>query len=293
MGEHKGKKERYAKYREYKNQGHTVKEVSERFGISESTAATACRGMEPHKSKDKRKNQYTCATFDREQNAAKMIEERAPGFEYAGGFTSCDGYVFIRCKKCGALLRRSMITIRKREAACNNCKSINKAEQEKRRREEKEAKEQAKQDRHNEIVKRDAIKRAQREEKRNARKHACPICGRETTNKFCCSVECSNKRHDRIKENRRRTKQPGTLIDKDITIQALYERDKGTCYICGGLCDWNDKKEKDGSVICGNEYPSIDHVKPLSCGGLHSWDNVRLAHRICNSRKGAMYIPLG
>lgn len=25
---------------------------------------------------------------------------------------------------------------------------------------------------------------------------------------------------------------------------------------------------------------------PISKGGLHSWDNVRLAHRICNRRKG-------
>lgn len=26
-------------------------------------------------------------------------------------------------------------------------------------------------------------------------------------------------------------------------------------------------------------------VRPLSKGGLHAWDNVRLAHRICNTKK--------
>ena len=38
--------------------------------------------------------------------------------------------------------------------------------------------------------------------------------------------------------------------------------------------------------ICGNNYPTIDHVIPLAKGGMHSWDNVRLAHHNCNSIKG-------
>lgn len=42
----------------------------------------------------------------------------------------------------------------------------------------------------------------------------------------------------------------------------------------------------DGDTfIAGNMYPSIDHVRPLSRGGLHEWGNVKLAHRICNSIK--------
>jgi len=42
----------------------------------------------------------------------------------------------------------------------------------------------------------------------------------------------------------------------------------------------------DGDTfIAGNMYPSIDHVVPLSRGGLHEWGNVKLAHRICNSIK--------
>lgn len=42
----------------------------------------------------------------------------------------------------------------------------------------------------------------------------------------------------------------------------------------------------DGDVfIAGNWYPSIDHVIPISKGGRHSWDNVKLAHRLCNSVK--------
>ena len=35
-----------------------------------------------------------------------------------------------------------------------------------------------------------------------------------------------------------------------------------------------------------DNYPTIDHVMPLAKGGMHSWDNVRLAHHGCNSAKG-------
>ena len=75
------------------------------------------------------------------------------------------------------------------------------------------------------------------------------------------------------------------MVDNDITVRGLYLRDGGRCYLCGGLCDWTDFTEIDGTIICGNRYPSIDHVMPLSKGGLHSWDNVKLAHRKFNSLK--------
>jgi len=37
--------------------------------------------------------------------------------------------------------------------------------------------------------------------------------------------------------------------------------------------------------IVGLEYPSLDHVIPLSKGGEHSMSNARLAHTYCNSIK--------
>ena len=37
--------------------------------------------------------------------------------------------------------------------------------------------------------------------------------------------------------------------------------------------------------MIGANYPSIDHIIPVSRGGLHSWDNVRLAHFLCNAVK--------
>ena len=42
---------------------------------------------------------------------------------------------------------------------------------------------------------------------------------------------------------------------------------------------------KSLTFISGNNYPSIDHVIPVSKGGTHTWDNVKLAHRHCNTMK--------
>lgn len=96
------------------------------------------------------------------------------------------------------------------------------------------------------------------------------------------------KRENKIRELRRegRIKNNGE-IDKDITLDKLYIRDKGVCSLCGGKCDYRDcKVNENGHFITGSLYPSIDHTIPLSKGGTHTWDNVRLAHFRCNSIKG-------
>ncbi len=53
----------------------------------------------------------------------------------------------------------------------------------------------------------------------------------------------------------------------------LYEKDK-TCHICG-------------QEITEFDDATVDHVQPHSKGGRTTPDNARLAHRFCNSSKGA------
>ena len=54
-------------------------------------------------------------------------------------------------------------------------------------------------------------------------------------------------------------------------------RDGFFCHICG-----------QGSVV---EDPwEVEHVKPLIRGGSDDLENLRLAHRSCNRRKGTDYI---
>lgn len=72
----------------------------------------------------------------------------------------------------------------------------------------------------------------------------------------------------------------------------IIERDQGSCQLCGFPVDPEDIQEvegKDGrpAIIAGPRYPSIDHIVPRSEGGDHTMANLRLAHRDCNSVRGA------
>ena len=107
-----------------------------------------------------------------------------------------------------------------------------------------------------------------------------------------CSSACieAHNKADRKQYNRDthgkhrlRAKKYGVGFEKGITLHALVRRDGLTCALCGGLCNWKDVRQG----YCGPTYPSIDHIIPMSKGGEHSWNNVQVAHRLCNSSKGA------
>ncbi len=90
-----------------------------------------------------------------------------------------------------------------------------------------------------------------------------------------CSDECARKAENYFRDHRlERNGKP----DSTISLVKVYERDRGICQLCGDKIYFNlDPND--------NKYPSIDHIVPLAKGGLHSWDNVQLACRICNSLK--------
>ncbi len=56
-----------------------------------------------------------------------------------------------------------------------------------------------------------------------------------------------------------------------IKIEDLYIRDKGICYLCGNKVLLRDA--------------SVDHVIPLSLGGIHDYSNTALTHQGCNCKK--------
>jgi len=73
-------------------------------------------------------------------------------------------------------------------------------------------------------------------------------------------------------QNRRRARQLNASRIEKIDRMAIIERDKWTCYLCG--------------LICTPQNVTLDHVIPLFHGGSHTADNLRVACRSCNSRKG-------
>jgi 5-methylcytosine-specific restriction endonuclease McrA len=85
------------------------------------------------------------------------------------------------------------------------------------------------------------------------------------------------------RDRRRRVRKSGASIIEKIDAAAIYLRDKGICQIC---------RKK-----VAHAQASLDHIVPLSpipgwsMGGNHTMANVQLAHRRCNSRRGAGYLP--
>lgn len=98
--------------------------------------------------------------------------------------------------------------------------------------------------------------------------------------KECCklrrSVERLKQRDKKSKISNRqryRSEQMDRETDSDITLAAVFKRDKGICKKCG-----KPVKVKEAS---------IDHKHPMSKGGTHTWNNVQLMHVSCNKSKGA------
>ena len=102
--------------------------------------------------------------------------------------------------------------------------------------------------------------------------------------KYCshkCCLKYFNKRRKSPRVRR-------SLIAKGDTIPLgdLIERDHGICQICHEKVDMDDfYYDGDGHFHTGSRYPTIDHIKPVSKGGKHTWKNVQLAHLSCNGGK--------
>lgn len=218
---------------------------------------------------------------ERELERRKQVVKRCGAFEYVGNYTGSEGTADVRCLICGAIITRSWITIKQGAVACDNCKRLALEEKQRQQRKEQEQKQ---------------IKALLKREDGfdQLAFSVCECCGGlfippKRGIKYC-SRECRERVHNAVKKDRRLRRMARDGADK-ITLERLFDRDGGVCYICGGTCEWTDCEQRESAFIAGNKYPSIDHVIPLSCGGAHVWGNVRLAHRICNTVKGATYPP--
>lgn len=75
---------------------------------------------------------------------------------------------------------------------------------------------------------------------------------------------------------KRKARIRGAKIVERIDRHAIYDRDGGRCHLCGELAPREDF--------------TLDHLIPVVLGGNHTQDNVKVAHGVCNSRKGARFI---
>ena len=126
---------------------------------------------------------------------------------------------------------------------------------------------------------------------------ACRICGKAISSRYyntqiCSDDECARRNHRAITSSSRHRRRSLTGGEGSgvISWRSVREQQGPACYLCGYDTDDSDYTVRLGSdgrevFIVGLEYPSLDHVIPLSKGGEHSMSNARLAHTYCNSIK--------
>lgn len=192
----------------------------------------------------------------------------------------------VKCLKCGQLIKRKGKTLLYSKINCNHLTE----EQIKQRRLEKEINKTL-----SELSKeiKDINNRNELFEKELSKIKECEYCGRifyaKDYNWYCSDICKANMKKEKRKARKRlreaKAKKNGK-IEWNISLEKLIQRDEGICKICGRQVDTEDYYYTDeGYFIAGDNYPSIDHIIPLAKGGTHTWDNIQLAHRHCNSIK--------
>lgn len=203
-------------------------------------------------------------TTTREEAFANRFNSNVDGFVYSRGYRNSDKPSWIKCTACGTEMKRSGGYLRKvirgeKNIVCEHCQPNNNT------------------NKHKEISIRN-----------------CRQCDKEfktNSGESYCSQECWKRNKNRRRELMRRRKfrilKSKNLYDSSITLEKLIQKEKNVCYLCGGQCDLNDFiiDDRGSFSITGANYPSIEHVIPISKGGTHTWNNVKLAHHYCNAIK--------
>lgn len=218
---------------------------------------------------------------DREQTMKEDLARKTfYRIEYLGGYVNSDSTVRLRCVECSGEFQYTVDFIKRSDTfiECPYCRQTDKDRSDRLKRRVEARKREA-----------DRTSREFRKAYELERKKVCSGCGCrvDRPGRLCdaCRLEKKRAQWKANEIRRKRLIDSQACIDKSITLRRLSDRDKGICYICGGLVNWEDYRIENGQKLSGNTYPSIDHVIPLAHGGAHTWDNVRLAHRLCNSVK--------
>lgn len=290
--------------------GHSVRETAEKFGVTtvQINNVVKRRGLTNGRSWRQGSKEYD-KKLKKEAEARLEAILESKGFVYCGGYTDRDGKVEIACKTCGAKFTRTLPIIYHGSLVCLKCKSITHRQELKRLNEER--KEQKRIEFEQQKREREASKAEALFHLLNDKTHICTVCGKSFSiadymedcglkqiqrNPSYCSNACKRRlNHRKSKEckkrsgnfdrgnHRHRARKYGVAYEPGITLKKVFKRDNGICQICGKPCDWSDR---GWNKYCGPLYPSIDHIIPLDKGGGHVWENVQLAHMMCNSEKG-------
>lgn len=239
-----------------------------------------------------------CKTCNNKRNAAKHEVKRiAENRTWYQSFTNEQGITVKGCSRCRQIkpLSEFYSYYNKAQSRCKVCKS-----EEQRVHRERNLEKYREQSR--------AYTRQHKEEARTrqrlwyiANKEYCANRSREYRSKHYQEIIAHDRERNqkeerkqslRVSWQRRYQQNPGKHIDRihryrarmynaprieRINRKSIIERDKWTCYLCG--------------IVCTRNNVTLDHVIPLFQGGTHTSDNLRVACRSCNCKKGHKILP--
>lgn len=203
-------------------------------------------------------------TFNRTLKSDEQIGKlNKKGFDIIGEYLGANEKITVKCRVCGGVFEYSsyhnLMNKNKGRHFCPECykaeqkeRYINDLLQAQRRYIERQ---RAKED--------NAIKYLKHKyDGRIQYLRECRNCGESFYSHIStyCSKKCSDRYQERSKDNKKRKLISSRKHDEGITLDKLYKKESGVCYLCGGICDYNDYVIKDGAFIAGDNYPSIDHV---------------------------------
>lgn len=297
---------------EYYAQGHTLRETANRYGVSEGLLSNVAsrrhisNGRDFHKAGGLASIDNLKKANERQQEIARQkCAQRLLnlGFDYVsdvGDEKRRSGT--IRCHKCGHIFVRTLAFLRNGNVVCPECVRLKKEEKERIRKAEiEERKKQKEVERFQKNPLGLSYYQLEKEQKLDE-VFVCKECGREYTprqymescgiqsysNLGFCSYACRRrvylrKQHEAgFRNYRHRAHKYGCDYDSSVTLKKLIKRDGLRCGICGRMCNPFDNTWTDHF---GASSPTLDHIIPLAKGGSHTWDNVQVAHAICNSKK--------
>lgn len=287
------------KVAEYRQRGMCSVEIADKLGKETKHIISIANKIgypfteeEKQRSRDLAQERQKLSEPERIIKNIDYLRDNHPEWEYNSGEISSDDYMTLKHKVCGHIIKRSAIAVRHNSSIrCEYCLEQKRKQRDAERTERAEERKRIEQER---------IKKKMEQfwEQPFSQEVVsfCPVCNsafvKNRRTKYC-SNECAKKILNSIHSDRRLKKIQSVVVDKDITLKQLYERDHGICWICGEECDYNDyRRDEKGSFIVGGNYPSIDHIYPLSKGGKHSWENVKLAHHYCNTLKNDKVVSL-
>lgn len=211
---------------------------------------------------------------ENEVHFIKELNDKLPNLKYIGGYVNSDKKVLLQCKICGDIFERCASIIRTPHNIRFRCVKCQMIETQKKKEKVKIATYINKMINDYYLEQKKTYKNIYNSFKKNTiHISICKFCGNEILSnrvKTICE-KCGRKYKLKSHSNK--------------SLRELYIRDKGICHICNKQCDYNDYIVRGNTIICGNNYPSIDHIIPLSKGGTDDWNNLKLAHRWCNSVK--------